>query len=211
MGPRHVLSFCAFTTAWLAPELLGSMGPSPHLWFLHAKQRLLDQSTSLLGYQTSPVVLCMQNSVICTRIKRLYVTWFAKIDHFPQKVILIYARSKCNGGAFFERELRVPFISRRNKLPAAAIWRSYVLPWGRYEPKSIDQSSRSGWYTASCCYMRTNRKHVYLLFKQLTEFSTSLKKYVFCCIRLINADENGDWHAYLSNAFTLHFLRKVLI
>ena len=24
------------------------MGPSPHLWFLHAKQRLLDQSTSLL-------------------------------------------------------------------------------------------------------------------------------------------------------------------
>ena len=72
MGPRHDLSFCAFTTAWLAPELLGSMGPSPHLWFLHAKQRLLDQSTSLLGYQTSPVVLCMQNSVICTRIKRLY-------------------------------------------------------------------------------------------------------------------------------------------
>ena len=72
MPPRHDLSFCAFTTAWLAPELLGSMGPSPHLWFLHAKQRLLDQSTSLLGYQTSPVVLCMQNSVICTRIKRLY-------------------------------------------------------------------------------------------------------------------------------------------
>ena len=72
MGPRHDLSFCAFTTAWLAPELLGSMGPSHHLWFLHAKQRLLDQSTSLLGYQTSPVVLCMQNSVICTRIKRLH-------------------------------------------------------------------------------------------------------------------------------------------
>ena len=72
MCPRHDQSFCAFTTAWLAPELLGSIGPSPHLWFLHAKQRLLDQSTSLLGYQTSPVVLCMQNSVICTRIKRLY-------------------------------------------------------------------------------------------------------------------------------------------
>ena len=72
MGPRHHLSLCAFTTAWLAPELLGSMGPSPHLWFLHTKQRLLDQSTNLLGYQTSPVVLCMQNSVICTRIKSLY-------------------------------------------------------------------------------------------------------------------------------------------
>ena len=72
MGPRHDLSFCAFTTAWLAPEILGSMGPSPHLWFLHAKQPLLDQSTSLLVYQTSPVVLCMQNSLICTRMKRLY-------------------------------------------------------------------------------------------------------------------------------------------
>ena len=72
-----------------------------------------------------------------------YVTWFAKIDHFPQKVILIYARSKCNGGAFFERELCIPFISRKNKLRAAAIWRSYVLPCGRYEPKSIDLSSRS--------------------------------------------------------------------
>ena len=167
------------------------MGPSPHLWFLHAKQRLLDQSTRLYGYQTSPVVWCTQNSVICTRmtslygflfssvvlcmqnsdfrtrltslygsqtssvvfsthnsvlstrIKRTYLTWFAKIDHFPQKVILIYARSKCNRGAFFERDLRVPFISRRNKLRAAAIWRSYVPPCGRYEPKSIDLSSRS--------------------------------------------------------------------
>ena len=48
------------------------MGPSPHLWFLHAKQRLLDQSTSLYGCQTSPVVLCMQNSVICTRISSLH-------------------------------------------------------------------------------------------------------------------------------------------
>ena len=48
------------------------MGPSPHLWFLHAKQRLLDQYTSLYGFQTSPVVLCMQNSVICTRISSLH-------------------------------------------------------------------------------------------------------------------------------------------
>ena len=31
-------------TARLASELLVSMGPSPHLWFLHAKQGLLDQN-----------------------------------------------------------------------------------------------------------------------------------------------------------------------
>ena len=44
MGPRHDLSFCACTTACLESELPVSMGPSPHLWFLHAKQRLLDQN-----------------------------------------------------------------------------------------------------------------------------------------------------------------------
>ena len=44
MGPRHDLSFCVCTTAWLASELIISMGPSPHLWFMLAKQRLLDQT-----------------------------------------------------------------------------------------------------------------------------------------------------------------------
>ena len=44
MGPRPQLSFCACQTIRLTSELLVSMGPSPHLWFLHAKQRLLDQN-----------------------------------------------------------------------------------------------------------------------------------------------------------------------
>ena len=35
----HLLVF-ALETATLAPELQVSMGRSPHLWFLHAKQRL---------------------------------------------------------------------------------------------------------------------------------------------------------------------------
>ena len=39
MGTRNNLSFCACKTAWLAPEVPVSMCPSPHLWFLHAKQR----------------------------------------------------------------------------------------------------------------------------------------------------------------------------
>ena len=34
----------AFKTATLGPELLVSIGPSPHQWFLHTKQRLLDQN-----------------------------------------------------------------------------------------------------------------------------------------------------------------------
>ena len=31
IGPRHHLSFCAFKTGWLEPEILVSMSPSPHL------------------------------------------------------------------------------------------------------------------------------------------------------------------------------------
>ena len=62
------------------------MGPSPHLWFLNAKQRLLDQCTSLYGCQTSPVVLCMQNSVICTRISSLH-------GFLPSSVVLCMQNS----------------------------------------------------------------------------------------------------------------------
>ena len=36
--------FFSFKTATLAPEVLVSMGPSPHLRFLQAKKRLLDQN-----------------------------------------------------------------------------------------------------------------------------------------------------------------------
>ena len=72
MGPRHNLSFCACKTAWLAPEILVSMGPSPHLWFLHPKQRLLVQSTSLYGFQHSSVVWCIQNSDLMTTIACVY-------------------------------------------------------------------------------------------------------------------------------------------
>ena len=43
-GNQPSLVVFSFKTASLAPELEVSMGPSPHLWFLHAKQRLLDQN-----------------------------------------------------------------------------------------------------------------------------------------------------------------------
>ena len=72
MGPRYPLSFCACTTAWLAPELLVSMGPSPHLWFLHANSVICTRMTSLYGFQLLSVVLCMQNSAFSTRLTCLY-------------------------------------------------------------------------------------------------------------------------------------------
>ena len=64
----------AFKTATLAPEFLVSMDPSPHLWFLLAQQRLLDQNNLSLWVHTSPVVLCMRNSVISTRITSFHVS-----------------------------------------------------------------------------------------------------------------------------------------
>ena len=64
VGQRTHLWIYARKTVCLPLELLVSIGPSPHVWFLDAKQLLLDQPTSLYGYQTSPVILCIQNSVI---------------------------------------------------------------------------------------------------------------------------------------------------
>ena len=72
MGTSPHQSFSEWKSAWLASELLVSRGPSPRLWFLDAKQRLLTRITSLHGYQPSPVVLWMQISVISIRITSLY-------------------------------------------------------------------------------------------------------------------------------------------
>ena len=72
MGPRHYLSFCACTTSCLASELLVSMGPSLHLWLLHAKQRLLDPKNKSLWVPDITCLLCMQYSVINSRITSLY-------------------------------------------------------------------------------------------------------------------------------------------
>ena len=72
MGSSPQLWFSAYRTACLALELLVSMGPSLHLWFLHAKQRLWIRITNLYWSQTSPVVLCMQYNVIITIMTCLY-------------------------------------------------------------------------------------------------------------------------------------------
>ena len=86
----------AFKTAHFGPEFQVSMGPSPHLRFLHAKQRVLAQNYKSLWVPdlTCPFVqskrpdlhqniksilvpalfsgFCMQNSVIIIRITCLY-------------------------------------------------------------------------------------------------------------------------------------------
>ena len=51
--PSSVVFACK--TAWLASELLVSMGPSPHVWFLEAKQRLFDRNNKSLWV---PAITC---------------------------------------------------------------------------------------------------------------------------------------------------------
>ena len=72
MGPRYDLSFCACTTVCLASELQVSMGPTIQLWFLHAKQRLLDQNYKSLCILDLTCRFVHANSVTSTRITCLY-------------------------------------------------------------------------------------------------------------------------------------------
>ena len=72
MGLRTHLSVCACKTTWLASELLVSMGPSPHLGFLHTKQLLLDQNNKSPCVPDLTYGFCKQNNVISIRITSLY-------------------------------------------------------------------------------------------------------------------------------------------
>ena len=60
------MPFCDCNAARLVPELLVPMGPSPYLRFCVQKSDFWSRITSLYGTQTTPVVLCMQDSVIST-------------------------------------------------------------------------------------------------------------------------------------------------
>ena len=59
-------------TTWLASELLVSMGPNPHLWFLHAKQCLLDQNYKSLWVTDFACWFGMQNSELSPRMTLVY-------------------------------------------------------------------------------------------------------------------------------------------
>ena len=150
MGPRHNLSFCACKTACLASELLVSMGPSPHVCFLHAKQRILDQNfksllvpslicgfcipnsefwpriTRLYGSQTSPALLCNQNGVICTRISSLY--WFQ-----PSSVVLCLQNSgfRTRLTSLYGSQTSSVVLSTHNSILSTSINRLY---WFQLSP-----------------------------------------------------------------------------
>ena len=88
MVPRHNLSFCAFKTTWLASELLVSMGPSPHFWFLQEKQRLKDRNFKSLWVPALICCFCMQNSEFWIRTTSLYGFQTSPVDLLMQKGVL---------------------------------------------------------------------------------------------------------------------------
>ena len=59
-------------TATLALESLVSIVPCPHLRFLHANQRLLDQNNKSLWFPDLTCDFCLQTSVASIRITSLY-------------------------------------------------------------------------------------------------------------------------------------------
>ena len=72
MGSSPHLCFCACKTTWLMTRIKSLYGSkTPHLWFLHVKQRLLDQNNKSLWVPDMTCGLCMQNSVITIRITSL--------------------------------------------------------------------------------------------------------------------------------------------
>ena len=122
MFPRYDLIFCACTRAWLAPEILVSMGSSPHLWFLHAKQRVLDPNNESLwvpdltcGFVHAkqrdlhqndkpiwvPALTCvfffMQNSDFKTRLTSLYWSHTSSVVLSTHKSVISTRLKRMNG------------------------------------------------------------------------------------------------------------------
>ena len=76
VGPRPHQSFCACKTAWWDS---GSIGSSPYLCFLHAKQRVLEQNYKSLWVPALILGFCMQNSGFWTKIGNLYWSQISRV------------------------------------------------------------------------------------------------------------------------------------
>ena len=130
MDPRHHLSFCVCNTAWLAPELLVSMGPNPNLWVLHAKQRLLEKNYKYLCVTALTCGFCIHNSAFWTRISCLYGSQ-------TSSVVFEYQT------ASFGPELQVS-MGPRPHLPLCAIKTAWFAP----EYQVYNGSSPHLWFCA---------------------------------------------------------------
>ena len=112
VGPRPHLWICAFTTAYLLPDILVSMGPRPHLWifanntaclvpklqalwvpeltcgFVHAKQRAEHQNYKSQREPAHMCCFCIQKWDFRTRITSLYGSKTSSVDLCKQNCFL---------------------------------------------------------------------------------------------------------------------------
>ena len=81
MGPSPLLWFCAFKTATLAPQLqviYGSQTSPVDLCMQNSMPTIT--SASHYGSQTSSVDLCKQNSLLSTRLTSFYWSQTSRVD-----------------------------------------------------------------------------------------------------------------------------------
>ena len=126
------------------------MGPSPYLWFLHAKQRLLDQITSLYVCQTSSILLCTQNNVISTRITCLCgsqsssVVFGCKIANFGPE----YKVSMGPGPHLWFLDAKQRLLDQNNK----SVWvPDFIYRFGHAKQRDLHQNYKSLWVPDLTC------------------------------------------------------------
>ena len=147
-----------YKTAWLASEFLVSMGPSPHRWFLQAYSDFWTRITSLYVFQTSPVVLCMQNSVISIRKIGLYwsqpspVLFACKTDTFwPELHVSIGLKPHLRFCAFRTVCLASELLISMG--PSPDLW--FLDAKERF----LDQNNKSLWIPdMTCCFVHVKQR-----------------------------------------------------
>ena len=76
MSPRHNLSFCAYKTAWFAPEWQVYMGSSLHLCFFKMQNSdFMTRLTRLYGAQTSSIVFAWKPATFGPKLHVSMVPW----------------------------------------------------------------------------------------------------------------------------------------
>ena len=95
------------------------MCPSPHLWFLHAKQAILDQNFNSLWVPDLICVFCMQNSAFRTRISSLFWSKTSSVVLSTHNSVL---STRINGHYWFQPSPAVLFMQNSGFKTEKSLW-----------------------------------------------------------------------------------------
>ena len=197
--------FYACKTTCLASEILVSIGSSPHLWFLHSKQGLLDPDNKSLWYQTSTAALCVQNSDLMTTI-----AWFYGSQTSP--VIICMEISVPNiriTSIYGFQPLSVVFACKIASFGAdflASMGPSPYLWFLHAKPRLLDPNNKSLWVPdINCRFVHAiqrdyHQNYLSLWFPAFTTFLHAKQ-------RLLEQNYNSPWVPYPTCRF-LHLKQR---